>query len=193
MKIFVKYLWNICTMKRAQEKKVILRIFVEHEKIRLGTKFHISLTPCSSFLPINPTFFFSNIWRKYFPVNLWTVLHPLKLVLIILYLNWSKTGALLLQISAISKMVDSSIVQWFITHASQTMVPILLFHYLPSCLHLIHCQKKQGRVESLDGLDWNTLFRYFSLHMQYCFRYASLYIQFYLEGKKQESGIKIPK
>ena len=29
---------------------------------------------------------------------------------------------------------------------SQTMVPILLFHYLPSCLHLIHCQKKQGRV-----------------------------------------------
>ena len=83
--------------------------------------------------------------------------------------------------------------QWFITHASQTMVPILLFHYLPSCLHLIHCQKKQGRVESLDGLDWNTLFRYFSLHMQYCFRYASLDIQFYLEGKKQESGIKIPK
>ena len=81
-----------------------------------------------------------------------------------------------------------------ITHASQTMVPILLFHYLPSCLHLIHCQKKQGRVESLDGLDWNTLFRYFSLHMQYCFRYASLYIQFCQEEKtrKCNQDSKIP-
>ena len=98
-------------MKGTRDKIVILRFFVEHKKIRLPTKFQIYLTPPSGFLPINPTFF-SNIWRKYFSMDLFTVLHPSKLVLIILDINWAKTGALLLQISEISNSMDSSIVHW---------------------------------------------------------------------------------
>ena len=101
MKIFGKYLENICTMNGAWGKKVILRFLLEHEKIWLHTKFQIYPTPRSGFLPTNPTFL-RNFWKKYFSVDLFTVLHPSKLVLIILDLNWAKTRALLLQVFEIS-------------------------------------------------------------------------------------------
>ena len=101
MKIVGKYLENICTMNGAWDKKVILRFLLEHEKIWLHTKFQIYPTPRSGFLPTNPTFSW-NFWKKYFSVDLFTVLHPSKLVLIILDLNWAKTRALLLQVFEIS-------------------------------------------------------------------------------------------
>ena len=101
MKIVGKYLENICTMNGAWGKKVILRFLLEHEKIWLHTKFQIYPTPPSGFLPTNPTFL-RNFWKKYFSVDLFTVLHPSKLVLIILDLNWAKARALLLQVFEIS-------------------------------------------------------------------------------------------
>ena len=67
-----KYLGDICTLKGATDKKVVLKSFEEKGLIGLCAKFQLFQSCASCFLPIAATFL-TKIGRKYFPLNLWAV------------------------------------------------------------------------------------------------------------------------
>ena len=96
---------DICTMKCCTDKNVIFNFFTWHDLIPPHTKFHVYQTPPSCFLLIYDPFL-TNIWRKYFSCNHFTVLHQLKLKWSNLDQNWAKTQPLLF------KILKSLIVLW---------------------------------------------------------------------------------
>ena len=100
-----QYLTDICTMKGCTVKIVIFYFFSRHDLTAPHTKFHVSQTPPSCFLLIYDPFL-TNIWRKYFSCNHFTVLHQLKLKWSNLDQNWAKSQPLLL------KILKSLIVLW---------------------------------------------------------------------------------
>ena len=96
-----QYLTDICTMKGCTVKIVIFYFFSRHDLTAPHTKFHVSQTPPSCFLLIYDPFL-TNIWRKYFSCNHFTVLHQLKLKWSNLDQNWAKSQSLLFKIFKIS-------------------------------------------------------------------------------------------
>ena len=96
-----QYLRDIFTMKGCTVKIVIFYFFSRHDLTAPHTKFHVSQTPPSCFLLIYDPFL-TNIWRKYFSCNHFTVLHQPKLKWSNLDQNWAKYQPLLFKISKIS-------------------------------------------------------------------------------------------
>ena len=128
IKIFGKYLENICTMKGAWDQNIIFRFFSELHKIWVHAKFQSGLTPPSGFLPIDIPFL-ANIWREYFSFNILTVLYQSELELSDLDQNWAKTRHLLFKTFESSNAMDSPIVHCPVTRrkwnwAFQTIIRV---------------------------------------------------------------------
>ena len=103
-----QYLTDICTMKGCTVKIVIFYFFSRHDLTAPHTKFHVSQTPPSCFLLIYDPFL-TNIWRKYFSCNHFTVLHQLKLKWSNLDQNWAKSQPLLFKIPYCSLWLHSAL------------------------------------------------------------------------------------